>query len=128
MIESVLLILLIQLKQFSKGTTVFSNNRRKDIFNVLTNISSIGVLVCLPYIFVVCRLANGYVTLDTHVIQFQLGENGIVITFPNTENCLSWIIQRSSFQRIVKGSDWQKLYEFPFLQKKEINSFLIEGI
>ena len=43
------------LKRLSKGTRVFSNDRREDLFNALSNISSVGVLVCPPYI------ANEYV-------------------------------------------------------------------
>ena len=49
------------LKELSKGTRVFSNDGKEDLFNALSTISSIGVLVCSPYIFVVCRLANEYV-------------------------------------------------------------------
>ena len=63
------------LKELSKGTRVFSNDGREDLFNALSNISSVGVLVCPPYIFVVCRLANEYVIIDTHVIKSQLGGN-----------------------------------------------------
>ena len=47
------------LKELSKGTKVFSNDGRQDLINALSNISSVRVLVCSPYIFVVCRLANG---------------------------------------------------------------------
>ena len=52
--------------------------------NALSNISRVGFLVCPPYIFVVCRLANEYVITDTHVIKSQLGgnDNGTVIALP----------------------------------------------
>ena len=112
------------LKESSKVTRVFSNDGREDLFNALSNISSIEVLVCPPYIFVVCRLANEYVIIDTHAIKSQLGgnDNGIVIAFPNIENCLSWIIQRLNLSG-VKGSDWQKLYEVSFPTKKDVPIF-----
>ena len=46
------------LKELSKGTRVFSNDGGKNLFNALSNISSVGVLVCPPYTLVACRLAN----------------------------------------------------------------------
>ena len=72
------------LKELSKCTRVFRNDRREDLFNALSNVSSIRVLVCPPYIFVVCRLANEYAIIDTHIIKSQLGGNGngLVIGFP----------------------------------------------
>ena len=80
--------------------------------------------MCPPYIFVVCRLTNEYVIINTHVIKSQLGGNGngIVIVFPNLENCLSWIIQRLNLSG-VKGSYWQKLYEVSFPTKKDVPIF-----
>ena len=58
------------LKELSKGTRVFSNDGREDLFNALSNIIVI-------------------IILDTHVIKSQLGGNGngIVISFSNIENC-----------------------------------------
>ena len=100
------------MKELSKGTRVFSNDVREDLFNALSNISSVGALECPPYIFVVCRLANEYIIIDTHIIKSQLGgsDSEIVIVFPNIWNCFSWIIQRLNSSS-VKGSDWQELYE-----------------
>ena len=95
------------LKELSKGTRLFSNDGGEDLFNALRNISSVVVLMCPPYIFVACRLANEYVIIDTHAIKSQLGgnDNGIVIVFPNIENCLSWIIQILNLSG-VKGPDY----------------------
>ena len=109
------------LKELSKGTRVFSNDVREDLFNALSNISSVGALECPPYIFVVCRIANEYVIIDTHIIKSQLGgsDSGIVIVFPNIWNCFSWIIQRLNSSR-VKGSDWQESYEVSFPTKKYV--------
>ena len=80
--------------------------------------------MCPPYIFVVCRLANEYVIIDTHVIKFQLNGNGngIMIAFPNTEKYFSWIVQRLNLSG-VKGSDWQKLYEVSFPTKNDVPIF-----
>ena len=82
------------LKKLSKGTRVFSNDGREDLFNALSNI------------IVVCRLANEYIITDTPVMKSQLGGNSncIVIAFSNIENCLPWIIQRLNFSG-VKLSD-----------------------
>ena len=112
------------LKELSKGTRVFSNDGREDLFNALSNTSSAQVLVCPSYIFVVCRLANKFVIIDKHVIKSQLGgnDNGIVIAFPIIENCLSWIIQGSNLCG-VKGSDCQKLYEVSFPTKDDAPIF-----
>ena len=77
------------LKELSKGTGVFSSDGGENLFNALSNISIIGVLVCPTYIFVVYTLANEYVIIDARLIKSQLGGNGIVIGLPNIENCLS---------------------------------------
>ena len=116
------------LKELSKGTNVFSNDGWEDLFNALSNISRIRVLVRPPYNFNVCRIANEYVIRDTHVIKSILCGNGnsIVIAFPNIENCLSWIIQRLNL-RGVKGFDLQKLYEVSS-PTKTLHPFLMEGI
>ena len=108
------------LRELFKVTRVFSNDGRQGLFNALSNISSVGVLVFPPYIFVSCRLAHEYVIIYTRVIQSQLGgnRNGIVVAFPNIKICLSWIIQRFNLSGI-KGSDLQKLHEVSFPAKKD---------
>ena len=113
------------LRELSKVTRVLSNGGREGLFNALSNISSVGVLVFPPYIFVLCRLVHEYVIIDTRVIQSQLGgnRNGIVVAFPNIKICLSWIIQRFNLSG-VKGSDLQKLYEVFFPAKK--NAFIFD--
>ena len=112
------------MKESSKGTRVFSDDGRERLFNALSNISNVGNLVCPPYIFVVCRLANEYVMIDTRVIKSQIGGsgNGIVKAFQNIENCLSWIIQRLTLSG-VKGSDFQKLYQVSFPTKNDVAIF-----
>lgn len=67
--------------------------------------SSIGVLVCPSYYFVLGRLANEYVMIDTQVAKSQHGGNGndIEVAFPNIENFLSLNIQRWNLCG-VKGS------------------------
>ena len=113
------------LRELSKVTRVLSNGGREGLFNALSNISSVGVLVFPNYIFVLCRLAHEYVIIDTRVIRSQLGgnRNGIVVAFPNIKICLSWIIQRFNLSG-VKGSDLQKLYKVFFPAKK--NAFIFD--
>ena len=113
------------LRELFKVARVFSNDGRQGLFNALSNISSVGVLVFPPYIFVSCRLAHEYVIIYTRVIQSQLGgnRNGIVVAFPNIKICLSWIIQRFNLSG-VKGSGLQKLYEVFFPAKK--NAFIFD--
>ena len=45
-----------------------------------------------------------------------------MIAFPNIENFLPWIIQRSNLSG-VKGSNWQKLYEVSFPTKNIVPIF-----
>ena len=78
----------IKVVRVNSFTKVFSKEGREDIMSAMNRMTSIGVMVCPAYTFVVGNFLGELFIIDTHVIRSQLGGtgNGIVITFSKIEH------------------------------------------
>ena len=101
------------LKELFKGTRVFSNDRRENLLNALSNINSIRVLVWPLHISVVCGLANECCNRYT---RYWIPTSWKWQWYSDSISKHSELIQKSNLSG-VKGSNWQKLYEASFPMK-----------
>ena len=103
----------------TSSTKVFSKEGLEDIMSAVNQMTSIGVMVCPPYTFVVGNFQGELFIIDTHVIRSQLvgNGNGIVITFSKIEHFTQWLLRRLGSSG-VKMDDMYDIYISSFFRQK----------
>ena len=85
----------IEVIKVTSSTKLFPKEGREDIL-AMHQITSIGVMVCPPYTFVVSTFHGKSFIIEIHVIASQLGgnSNGIVIVFLKIKYFTQWLFRR----------------------------------
>ena len=67
--------------------------------------NGIGILTCSPYFFHIGNDSGKPLIIDSNTIQKILGgnNNGIIVTFPDTDNAVMWLLQRLYMSGITSG-------------------------
>ena len=67
--------------------------------------NGIGILTCSPYLFLIGNDSGKPLIIDSNTIQKILGgnNNSIIVTFPDTDNAVMWLLQRLCISGITSG-------------------------
>ena len=81
--------------------------------------TSIGVVVCPPYTFVVGNFQDELFITDMHVIQSQLDGtgNGIIVTFSKIKHFTQWLLRRLESSG-VKMDAMYDIYQVSFVKSR----------
>ena len=88
-----------------ESTQIYSDETRMPLNSVIQKLDGIGILTCSPYIFHVGSDSDKPFIIDSHAIPKTLGgnNNGIIVTFPDTDNAVMWLLQRLYMSGITSG-------------------------
>ena len=88
-----------------ESTQIYSDKARMSLNSIIQKLDGIRILTCPPYIFLVGNDSNKPFIIDSHAIPKFLGGNniGIIVTFPDTDNAVMWLIQRVFISGITSG-------------------------
>ena len=88
-----------------ESTQIYSDKARMSLNSIIQKLDGIGILTCPPYIFLVGNDSDKPFIIDSHAIPKTLGgnNNGIIVTFPDTDNAVMWLVQRLYMSGITSG-------------------------
>ena len=88
-----------------ESTQIYSDKARMSLNSIIQKLDGIRILTRPPYIFRVGNDSNKPFIIDSHAIPKSLGgnNNGIIVTFPDTDNAVMWLIQRVYISGITSG-------------------------
>ena len=88
-----------------ESTQIYSDKARMSLNSIIQKLDGIQILTRPPYIFLVGNDSNKPFIIDSHAIPKSLGgnNNGIIVTFPDTDNAVMWLIQRVYISGITSG-------------------------
>ena len=73
------------------------------LYSIIQN--GIGILTYSPYFFLIGNDSGKPLIIDSNTIQKILGgnNNGIIVTFLDTDNAVMWLLQRLCISGITSG-------------------------
>ena len=88
-----------------ESTQIYSDETRMPLNSIIQKLDGIGILTCSPYIFLVGNDSDKPFIIDSHAIPKTFGgnNNGIIVTFPDTDNAVMWLLQRLYMSGITSG-------------------------
>ena len=88
-----------------ESTQIYSDETRMPLNSIIQKLDGIGILTCSPYIFLVGNDSDKPFIIDSHAFPKTLGgnNNGIIVTFPDTDNAVMWLLQRLYMSGITSG-------------------------